>query len=549
MTYVPGAESDARRGDLGDLASNDLGDVLDRTLPDASAEMVVALLRHLFAAKEYDQGLALVDQWWEAHSANPAFLKIARSLQTKRGELTATLLTTQRLIALKQASQDATTLIEGRLRELTGQVPVLPGPTETVVPFSPQRVLHLVKESRPYLSNGFTSRSHYNFLAEREAGLDPIVVTEPGFPRNLLGDAARKEMRYDGIGHYHLDVGPADVQAMPVDRYLQLFADLALERVRAIRPSLIHVSSGRRGYETALVALAIKDRTGIPVVYEVRSFFEANWTDEVRYEARGELYESRMRLEEECMRRADFVLTLGESMRHEITARGIPAKKVGIIPNGVDVKRFTPRERPKALADRLGIGDAPTFGYVSNMDHYRESQETLIAACAALKTAGRDEHCLLVGGGPRREMLEALAESLDVADRVHFTGNVDHDRVVDYYALIDVFVVPRTRERAATHVTPLKPFEAMALGIPVVVSDLPALVELTDPPHRGWKFDPDDAGDLARVITEVLDDPAERARRVSAATEWIHTQRQWVHNGPRYRQYFEHVLGRGELPR
>jgi len=524
-----------------------LGAVLAGSLADASAETAVAVLRHLFAAHEYDRALELVEQWWGAHSGNVAFLKIARSIQGKRGELSAALLTTHRLIALKQAASDSATLLEGRLRELSGRVPVLPGPVETVEAVSPHRIVHLVKESRPYLSNGFTSRSHYNFLAEKAAGLDPVVVTEPGFPRNVVGEGARKEVRLDGIGHYHLDVGQADCKAMAVDRYLQLFADLALERVRAIRPALIHASSGRRGYETALVALAIKDRTGIPVVYEVRSFFEANWTDEVRYETSGELYRSRMRLEEECMRRADLVLTIGESMRREIVSRGVPAEKVGIVPNGVDVGRFTPRERPQELADRLGIGTAPTIGYVSNMDHYREAQETLIAACAVLKAAGRDEHCVLVGGGPRRPMLEELAASLGVADRVHFTGNVAHDTVVDYYALIDVFVVPRTNERAATHVTPLKPFEAMALGIPVVVSDLPALVEITDPPNRGWSFEPDSAGDLARVVVEVLDDPVERQRRVSAATEWIHAERQWVHNGPRYRQYFDQVLGRGEL--
>jgi len=518
---------------------------LQDSLAGADAGTATAVLRHLLQAREYDYALELVDVWWDRHREVADFVRVVRLIQGKTGRLTDALRSSQQLVRLRAMPYDGPQMLEARIRELSGTVPTAQGPSDAVVPSSPHRVVHLVKESRPYLSNGFTSRSHYNFLAEKEAGLDPVVLTEPGFPRNIVGEQARREMRLDGIGHYHLDIGPADAKAMVPDRYLELFADLALERVRAIRPAVIHASSGRRGYETALVALAVRERTGIPVVYEVRSFFESNWTDEVRYEDRGELYESRMRLEEKCMREADLVLTISESMRREIIERGIPADKVGIIPNGVDSTRFAPRERHQELADSLGIGNAPTFGYVSNMDHYRESQETLVRACARLRAEGRDEHCVLVGDGPRKDMLVELSDRLGVADRVHFTGAVNHDEVVDYYSLIDVFVVPRTRERASVHVTPLKPFEAMSMGIPVVVSDLPALREVVDPPHRGWSFGPDDDADLARVLVSVLDGPEERGRRVRAASTWIHEERQWAHNGPRYRRYFESVLRGG----
>ena len=154
------------------------------------------------------------------------------------------------------------------------------------MPSSPQRVVHLVKESRPYLSNGFTSAQPLQ-LPRRE-GRRPRPrrrhrARVPARRRGRRRPARRCSL--DGIRHYHLDIGPADVKAMPLDRYLA-----ALRRPGA-RAGAGHParrsstpSSGRRGYETALVALAIKDRTGIPVVYEVRSFFEANWTDEVRYE-------------------------------------------------------------------------------------------------------------------------------------------------------------------------------------------------------------------------------------------------------------------------
>ncbi|MEW1978952.1 glycosyltransferase family 4 protein [Kocuria palustris] len=502
-------------------------------LETADAKLATATLRSLLSAHEYETAVDLMGRWADRFDADVDYLKVRRAVLGKLGELSQALLVNHRLAELRAVSMESLAGLEGRVRELSGRVPRLAGPRRPVEPISDTRIVHLVKESRPYLSNGFTSRSHSNFLAEKKAGLEPIVVTEPGFPRSVLGSLPRSEAMVDGIGHYVLDLG-TDLSALPDDRFLQVFADMAYERISKIRPAAIHVSSGRRGYETALVALAIKDKTGLPVIYEVRSFFESNWTGEVRYEAQGEIFNSRRRIELECMQRADLVLTIGESMKQEIVARGIPEEKVGLVPNGVYVERFSPRGRSAELAEAHGLTGVPTFGYVSNMDHYRESQETLIAAAAHLAAAGRPEHCVLVGDGPRREKLERLAESYGVADRVHLLGRVDHDEIPDYYSLIDVFVVPRTSERAATYVTPLKPFEAMAMGLPVVVSDLPALREIAPSPERGWTFTPDDARGLARILGDIFDDPAERERRAGAGLQWVRTQRQWDHNGPRY---------------
>ncbi|MGX9900546.1 glycosyltransferase [Arthrobacter sp. SA17] len=244
---------------------------------------------------------------------------------------------------------------------------------------------------------------------------------------------------------------------MPADEFLQMFAQLAYEEVLRHRPSVIHASSGRRGYDTALVGLALQKKTGLPFVYEVRSFFEGNWTADLAWESQGETFSRRMWIEEMCMHRADRVLTIGEAMKDELISRGIPADKIGIIPNAVDTDAFSPQERSAELAEHHGIYDYPTFGYVSNMDHYRESQETLIKACKILKDAGSQARCVLVGGGPRKESLVRFAVDMGVSDRVIFTGPVDHNAIPGYYSLIDIFVVPRIPERAATYVTPSSP--------------------------------------------------------------------------------------------
>lgn len=492
-------------------------------------------LTHYMAEKNYDRAFVWATALRKRLKENASFVRALRDLQGKRGEISDALLLTYESARLdRNVDPRGVRRLEGRLREISGWTPSIPGRRIPIEDPVAGRILHLVKESRPYLSNGFTSRSHSNFLAEAKAGLEPIVVTEPGFPRILNSGPFGTTQDVDGIRHVRLDVGDIDYAGMPVDEFLQMFAQLAYEEVLKYRPSVIHASSGRRGYDTALVGLALQEKTGLPLVYEVRSFFEGNWTGDLEWESQGETFSRRMWVEEMCMHRADRVLTIGEAMKDELISRGIPADKIGIIPNAVDTEAFTPRERSNELANHHGIDSHPTFGYVSNMDHYRESQETLIQACRLLKDAGSEARCVLVGGGPRKDSLVQLAADLGVSDRVIFTGSVDHKAIPDYYSLIDIFVVPRIPERAATYVTPLKPFEAMALCKPIVTSDLPALVEIVDPPLRGTTFAAGQASALAGLLLDLFEDPDECRRMASAGLEWVRTSRTWDSNGERY---------------
>ncbi|MEE2528798.1 glycosyltransferase family 4 protein [Pseudarthrobacter sp. J75] len=473
------------------------------------------------------------------------FLDSCRKLAVAKGNISEVLDYTHKLEALKTVkSHRAIRQVEGRLREISGWVPRIPGPVAPVNPVDPTTVLHLVKESRPYHSNGFTSRSHSNFRSELAAGLNPVVLTELGFPRSD-GEVIFPEVEtIDGIPHHRLDFGPNYVPAA-IDQWLEDFAWAAYQKVKEIRPAVIHVGSGRRGYETALVGLALKNKTGLPLVYEVRSFFEGTWTGETAVEDKSEIFARRMAVEEMCMRKADHVLTIGEAMKAEIISRGIPADKVSVVPNGVDLEKFDPLVDVSDLRATYGINGF-TFGYVSNMDHHREAQETLIDVAKILKGRGRQFQCVLVGSGRRLGFLQEYAAKCGVSDSVIFTGSVDHNQVSGHYALIDAFVVPRIHERASKFVTPLKPYEAMAMRRPVIGSDLPALREILAPPTRGLIYEPGNLEKLADAIEFLAESPAECARLSETACAWLKATRQWSMNGPIYADVFENVQRRVE---
>lgn len=397
-----------------------------------------------------------------------------------------------------------------------------PGPTRNGT------VIYLAKESRPYLHNGFCTRSHETLQSLAQAGRSVLGVTLPGFPGLLGISNAEPESRVEQVRYRHLlpNAGTAS-RALAHDEYLELASRLLAAEVRRERPSLLHVASGHRGFESALTGAAVAERFGIPWLYEVRSFFETTWTPDTRYAEAGEYYERRFATETRMMHAADLVVTLSGPMRDEIIeARQVDPSKVRVIPNAVDVNRFTPRERDPQLRQHLGLGDSFTLGYVSNLSHPREGQQVLIEAVARLRKQGRNVTGLLVGEGKRQQELEKLAAKLGVGRQITFTGSVPFDEVADYYAQIDVFVVPRVDDRAARMVSPMKPFEAMAMRVPLLVADLPALAEIVAA-GRGRTFEVGDPESLATEAGTLQDDPELRARLVEEAAGWVATERTW----------------------
>ncbi len=154
----------------------------------------------------------------------------------------------------------------------------------------------------------------------------------------------------------------------------------------------------------------------------------------------------------------------------------MPADNVIIVPNGVSESFLRPLPDGAALRASLGIQpDEHVVGLVSSLVAH-EGIGTLLEAVKILNDRGVKTRALIVGDGPERTALQRQAAALGL--NAIFTGRVPSAKVRDYHAALDVFVVPRTPDRVCQLVTPLKPVEAMASGLPVVVSSVRALSEI-----------------------------------------------------------------------
>jgi glycosyltransferase involved in cell wall biosynthesis len=437
-------------------------------------------------------------------------------------------------------------LVEGRLIETDPTwLPVVPGRPERLAPADRRRVLHLVKSAAPERWSGFTIRTLHDLHAQQSAGLDPVVVSEIGWPRVVGVTDVEPFLEVEGVPHHRLDRGPDyDPTKLPNDVRLQDTAEAMAAIVEQVRPAILHAHSGYRGADQALVALALRERYGIPVVYEVRGLFEAVWSPDPAVAERSEYYARRLAQETRVLRAVDGILPISEALADELASRGLDRSAMTVIPNGIDADALGRPARDDALRRRLGLEGRTVVGYVGNLDHWREGIDVLITALDRLRRRGRDDLAVLVvGDGIRRDALERQAASLGLTDRCVFTGRVPHAEVAQYYVQMDIFANPRVDERAARFITPLKPYEAMALGRPVLVSDLPALREIVDPPHRGEVARPGDPDGLADAIVRLADDPARRAVLGEAGRAWVTTERTWAANGPRYRAAYERIIG------
>jgi len=397
------------------------------------------------------------------------------------------------------------------------------------------KILHVFDHSIP-LHSGYTFRTLAILREQRRLGWQTFHLTGP-----KQGATRALEEEVDGLLFHRtppLEGGP---RLPGLDQWaLMRQIERRLAEVAArVRPDLLHAHSP---VLDAIPALRVGRRLGIPVVYEVRAFWEDAAVDHGTT-AEGSLrYRLTRRLETHALRQADHVFTICAGLRGDIVARGIAADKVTVIPNAVDIESFTPGGRPDpALQARLGLGGATVVGFIGSFYAY-EGLDLLLDALPALLQRRPEVRVLLTGGGPQEDALRAQAQRLGLADRVVFTGRVPHAEVQRYYDLVDVLAYPRHSMRLTELVTPLKPLEAMAQGRLLVASDVGGHKELIRHGETGWLFESGSADALAAAIDALLARRDEWPRLRAAGRAFVERERNWARSVANYRPVFERFM-------
>ena len=397
------------------------------------------------------------------------------------------------------------------------------------------RILHVLDHSLP-MHSGYTFRTRAILKAQEAMGLEVRGIT------GLRHVAAGPDVEQAEGLTFHRTRGTAGgPPGLREWREVNLLADTIVALATEWRPDLLHAHSPALNGKAALIAAR---RLGIPVVYEIRAFWEdaavSNGTG-----TEGNLkYRLTRALENHVVAGADAIVTICQGLKDDLVLRGVAADKIMLSPNGVDLDLFgqaAPREA--ALARDLELGDGPVIGFIGSFYDY-EGLDDLIAAMPALVQRQPDARLLLVGGGPCEAELRAQAAASPAAAAIRFVGRVPHSEVERYYALVDVMAYPRKRSRLTDLVTPLKPLEAMAQGKLVAASDVGGHRELMTDGLNAALFAPDDPAACADALADLLADRAGWDARRAAGYQHVTTNHDWSRSVYRYQDVYHRLIAK-----
>ncbi|KQM23110.1 glycosyl transferase family 1 [Sphingomonas sp. Leaf24] len=397
------------------------------------------------------------------------------------------------------------------------------------------RVLHILDHGLP-LHSGYTFRTRAILTAQMARGWSVAAVTGA---RQGACEAARETV--DGID-FHRTVPPRSLPA-PLGELAEIraFAARIDQVVADFRPDILHAHSP---VLDALAALKVARKRALPLVYEIRAFWEDAAVGNGTGSEGSPRYRATRALETWAVRRADGVAVICEGLRRDLIARGIDPAKIMVSPNGVDLTLFGDPPAPDAaLAAELDLVDKDVLGYLGSFYDY-EGLDTLIAAMPTLVAARPNVRLLLVGGGPMEATLRAQAAASSAAHAIRFIGRVSHHEVERYYGLVDLLVYPRKAMRLTDLVTPLKPLEAMAQRRLVVASDVGGHRELIRDGDTGMLFPPDDPAALATRVAALLAHRSGWDAMRDRARAFVEAERNWASNVARYQPLYQRLIGR-----
>ena len=402
------------------------------------------------------------------------------------------------------------------------------------------KILHVLDHSLP-LHSGYTFRTAAILREQRARGWETLHLTTPRHGRTMA-DVEQA----DGWEFFRTPPRPSARRLLPVvGSYLDEMAatrDRLRQLVRMHRPDVIHAHSP---VLDVLPALTVGRSEGVPVVYEIRAFWEDAAVDHGTTTEGSVRYRATRALETYAVRNAQGIAVICEGLRRDVEERGIPRERITVIPNAVDADQFAFNAAPDAALRReLGLEGKLVLGFLGSFYAY-EGLDVLLEALRQLLRENRERTIAArrgwSGGGcpegarrrPRRGGRRAVHAA---ASRI--------PRSPRYYSLVDVLVYPRHPMRLTDLVTPLKPLEAMALGRIVVASDVGGHRELIADGQTGFLFRAGDPMALSARLREVLAlrDTWDALRL--RARHFVEEQRSWKQSVAGYEALYDRVCGR-----
>ena len=382
-------------------------------------------------------------------------------------------------------------------------------------------VLFVLNKAMPAI-NGYTIRTNEIVSRVRDYGYRPVATSRLGWSPEHE-NYTKPGLDEGDYRTYYIDKSDKYLtNRTPMRKYFNVYKEELLKIVLKEKPAVIHAASN---FQNALPAIRLGNQMNIKTIYEVRGLWHHTQTSKVPEFFNSDRFNMQEQYEILCCEYADEVIVISESLREYLILKGIKAEKITVLPNGVDSEVLSPLEKSNDILERYQLEDSIVLGFIGSITNY-EGIELIIDTVEALNSTGEyKQHfkLLVVGDGQHRATLQRKVLDQNLSDDIIFTGKVPFETVKDYYSVIDIAPFPRQDKLVCQLVTPIKTYEAMAMGKRVIVSDVNALKEMVIDQVNGVYFEADNQEAFEEAVISVLnnDSIGESAR------EWVVDNRDW----------------------
>jgi len=361
----------------------------------------------------------------------------------------------------------------------------------------------------------------------RRHGIEIEVLTGlPNYPTGTTfpGYRGRWRMRetIDGIPIRRTWLYGATGRSARV-RLANYFSFTATALVAALlgrKPNRMFVES--QPLSLGFVAVAMKWLRGVPYVYNVPDL-QVDVARELGFLESGAALSMMTKLENLFLRQAWNVATVTDRFIEHFESRSVPRSKISVLPNGTDPEVLQPLPPDNELLDRWSLHGKKTFVYIGTHAYYH-GLSTLIDAAALLRHR-EDIAFLLIGDGPEREPVRALARNLKLNNVVF--GSSPYEEMARCYSIAYASLAVLKDLDVARKMRLAKVFPALSCGVPVIFSGAGETPELLEQYEAGVSVPAEDSAALARAIESLADDPDRRAAMGRAGRRLAENQFSW----------------------
>ena len=252
------------------------------------------------------------------------------------------------------------------------------------------------------------------------------------------------------------------------------------------------------------------------------------------------------RAERWILSQASAVVVVSNELREHVVSQGVDQSRVHVLPCGVDPGLFRPGMRDPETRARWGLDSELVLGFVGGLRPWH-GVKVLPTLLSRLIQQHKDLRLMIVGDGPLRGELENELRKRDLMGNTVFTSALPQNEVAKVIRHFDVALAPYPRLEHAFYFSPLKLFEYMACGIPVVAAAVGQIKDVVRDGETGLLYQPEDVDALASACNRLLADSALRQRLGQAAARETLERYTWDHNAARVIELARSLIAKTEV--